>query len=239
MEIVKFNKNEMLIQKFNGEFYFAVKDVCLNLGLTNTTQSLKGIPERCIKSLVCELTLNEVTSKARKTQKLLFVNESGLYRLTFKSRKQEAILFQDFVFDTLLPTLRNTGSFSLKERSNEWLQKRQEGKGIRTAEMEVVQRFVEYAIIQGASAKGVQMYYSTFTNEVYKALDISKGKRDETSGLQLYQLSILEMTISNSLSKSMDSNIHYKECYKQAKKDFLQVATLAGFKANNKFHKLK
>jgi prophage antirepressor-like protein len=43
-----------------------------------------------------------------------FINEPNLYRVIFRSNKPEARKFQDWVFDTVLPTLRATGGFHTK-----------------------------------------------------------------------------------------------------------------------------
>ena len=48
-------------------------------------------------------------------QDLTIVNESGLYALIFQSRKVEARRFQKWVTSDLLPTLRRTGFYSLRE----------------------------------------------------------------------------------------------------------------------------
>ncbi len=38
-----------------------------------------------------------------------FLTESGVYKLIFKSRKEEAERFQDWVTDEVLPSIRKTG----------------------------------------------------------------------------------------------------------------------------------
>jgi len=236
-EIAVFNKLKVRINYKNQEPYFVAQDICKALFISNPSQALKDLDKDEKHLILSDIISNDSTSKARKTQSLLHVSESGVYSLILKSRKKEAKDFKKWVTKEVLPTIRKTGSYSLSERSENWLQKRQEGKGIRKAETDVINKFIDYAILQGANKKGAQMYYSTFTKEVYKILDVNKGERDNISGLQLYQLSLLEMTISNSLIKSMDSSIHYKEAYKQAKKDFIQVAELAGFKTNKELTK--
>lgn len=40
-----------------------------------------------------------------------FLTESGVYKLIFKSRKQEAEKFQDWVTDEVLPNIRKTGGY--------------------------------------------------------------------------------------------------------------------------------
>ena len=44
-------------------------------------------------------------------QSLLFINEKGLYRAIFNSRKPEALAFQDWVFGEVLPAIRKQGFY--------------------------------------------------------------------------------------------------------------------------------
>ena len=44
-----------------------------------------------------------------------FVSESVLYRCIFKSRKKDAILFQQWIFDEVLPQIRKNGFYQSKE----------------------------------------------------------------------------------------------------------------------------
>ena len=45
------------------------------------------------------------------------INEPGMYKLIFKSRKQEAKEFTRWVTHTLLPSIRKNGSYSIKQRT--------------------------------------------------------------------------------------------------------------------------
>ena len=47
--------------------------------------------------------------------KLNFVSESVLYRCIFKSRKKDAMLFQQWIFDEVLPKIRKNGFYQSKE----------------------------------------------------------------------------------------------------------------------------
>jgi prophage antirepressor-like protein len=47
----------------------------------------------------------------RSTDNLLIINESGLYRLIFRSDKPEALAFQTWVFEEVLPQIRKTGKY--------------------------------------------------------------------------------------------------------------------------------
>ncbi|MBD2771172.1 BRO-N domain-containing protein [Iningainema tapete] len=52
-------------------------------------------------------------------QEMLVVNEPGLYRLIFKSRKPVARRFQRWVYHEVLPAIRKTGSFAIAEPQKE------------------------------------------------------------------------------------------------------------------------
>ncbi len=55
------------------------------------------------------------------TQKLNFINEPNLYRIIFRSNKNEAFNFQNWVFAEVLPTIRKTGSYSARQTAYEEL----------------------------------------------------------------------------------------------------------------------
>lgn len=44
-------------------------------------------------------------------QKMVFINESNLYKCVFQSRKEEAEQFQDWIYDEVLPSIRKTGGY--------------------------------------------------------------------------------------------------------------------------------
>ena len=46
---------------------------------------------------------------------LIFINEPGLYRLIFQSRKPEAEKFKRWIFHEVLPSIRKTGSCNLNQ----------------------------------------------------------------------------------------------------------------------------
>ena len=75
------------------------------LGLSDTSQTLELLPEN--EKGTCTIrTLGGV-------QKALTVNEPGLYRVVFKSRKPAAEAFQYWVVHEVLPSIMRTGAYSV------------------------------------------------------------------------------------------------------------------------------
>lgn len=96
----------------SGSSWWIAKDVCNVLALSDTSKALSTHP-------VDETnTIRDVDSHGREAN-LTAVNEAGLYRLIFKSRKEEAERFRKFIFSEVLPSIRKTGTYSssLNEKS--------------------------------------------------------------------------------------------------------------------------
>ena len=80
----------------NGEWYAILKDICDALGLKTFKVSQRLNPEMLIRVRVdtCDIPSRDVTSRARKTQDMLAVNEIGIYEALFASRRLEARKFR-------------------------------------------------------------------------------------------------------------------------------------------------
>lgn len=112
---LSFENQALDTQVINNELWIAATSLAKMLGFGNPHQAIKTHVEVCdIQKL--EVTSKGVqnldgTSKARKTQKLNFVNESGMYALIFGSTKSEAKRFKHWVTSKVLPQIRKTGSY--------------------------------------------------------------------------------------------------------------------------------
>jgi prophage antirepressor-like protein len=88
----------------NGEPWFVAKDVCEAMGINNHREAIDDFPQN-EKGVISTDTLGG-------RQYLLTVNEPGLYRLVFRSRKREAEKFKNWVFTEVLPQIRRTGAYT-------------------------------------------------------------------------------------------------------------------------------
>jgi prophage antirepressor-like protein len=87
----------------NGDLYFVAADVAKVLGLENNRQALARLKE----NEKADVILND----GRQNRRMATVNEPGLYRLVFSSRKPSAEQFKDFVFHDILPAIRKQGGY--------------------------------------------------------------------------------------------------------------------------------
>jgi prophage antirepressor-like protein len=71
--------------------WFVAKDVCDALALGNPSQTLAGFPETETAIISND---SRSASGVEQKRKMLVVNEPGLYRLIFQSRKPEAERFK-------------------------------------------------------------------------------------------------------------------------------------------------
>ena len=94
-----------------GELLFCLKDVCDSLGL-QVGATAKRLEQQVISSI------NVLTNGG--SQQMYFVTEPDLYRCIFQSRKPTARKFQDWVFNEVLPSLRQNGAYVVaKEEDSE------------------------------------------------------------------------------------------------------------------------
>ena len=87
----------------NGEPWFVAVDICRILDLGDTSKAVSRLKEN-------EKGTNNILTPGG-VQEMLIVNEPGLYRLIFTSRKPNAEKFQDWVYHKVLPSIRKYGYY--------------------------------------------------------------------------------------------------------------------------------
>lgn len=81
----------------DGEPWFVAKDVCDILGLGNVTEALRNMPDDERNTLSNTEGIHEGPGNPN----VNIVNEPGLYRLIFQSRKPEAEKLKRWVYHAL------------------------------------------------------------------------------------------------------------------------------------------
>lgn len=181
-----FKDKEVRIAEYRGELLFCASDVGNILGLSNVYRQIgefkKGVH-----------TVNTLTRGGE--QDLKYITEPNLYRLIFKSRKKEAIGFQEWVFDEVLPSIRKTGKYSIPTKL----------KKLSTDNRNLLTKTWEEC---GITKKH---HFIQLTLQEYKALGFDKGKRkkDMTKG-ELLLLSAMESM--EALKLFNDPKGNYYDC---------------------------
>lgn len=87
--------------------WFAAVDVCMALDVQNVTQAITRLDED-------ERSMFNIGRQGETN----FVNEYGLYSLVLGSRKPEAKAFKRWITHEVIPSIRKTGSYSVKRTEN-------------------------------------------------------------------------------------------------------------------------
>ena len=117
-KLMSFEGKEVEVFELNGQVLFNPKHVAECLGIKNVNDNIRSMNEKQVIKLTNSKIGNTDFRKLHNTGEN-FLTESGVYKLIFKSHKEEAERFQDWVTDEVLPTLRKTGSYTIKKANKE------------------------------------------------------------------------------------------------------------------------
>jgi prophage antirepressor-like protein len=98
------NFGEIRTCQVNNQIMFVGKDVATALGYANTLKAIRDHVDSEDKGV------NEMVTPGG-TQKLIFINESGLYSLILSSKLPQAKAFKRWVTNEVLPQIRQTGGY--------------------------------------------------------------------------------------------------------------------------------
>lgn len=128
INVFNYEANEVRTVEKNGEPWFVLKDVCSVLELSNPT------------IVAQRLDSDERTKFNLGRQGLTTViNESGLYSVILRSDKAQAKPFRKWVTSEVLPSIRKTGGYKIKQEQSDlkaqMLKTREENVKIRKAQL--------------------------------------------------------------------------------------------------------
>jgi len=107
--VVKFMGQEVeTVCDDRNEPWFVAADVCTILGLDDTRAALRPLGD--------DEKLTGLLIRSGQGREVWLVNEPGLYRLVFTSRKPEAEAFKTWVFHVVLPALRKQREVALAQQ---------------------------------------------------------------------------------------------------------------------------
>lgn len=92
-----------------GDILFCLSDICNSLNLTNPSVTKKALENEYGK----DLSISYPLSTPGGEQLFTFIPESHVYFLIFRSTKDEAKKFRNWVTEDVLPSLRKTGNYMI------------------------------------------------------------------------------------------------------------------------------
>lgn len=101
----------------NGKPWFCATDIATSLGYSNPRDA---IATHCkpasvvIRDVGVQTGLKKDGTPAIQMRSIKFISEGNIYRLTAKSELPKAEEFESWIFDDLVPTVINTGNYSLQ-----------------------------------------------------------------------------------------------------------------------------
>ena len=131
----------------SGQPWFVLVDLCEVLEIGNPRQVASRLPSGEKDGV----TISDAIGREQVTT---IVNESAMYRLTFRSRKPAAERFTTEVTSVILPTIRRTGSYGgvSEERVVELI-----GMALRPLVAELIARLAPRTTLAGVVADGLMM----------------------------------------------------------------------------------
>jgi prophage antirepressor-like protein len=108
LSVFDFHNHSVRTTVINDSLWFIANDIATALGYTNSREAIRKHVDSDDKA---DVTIRD-GSQSRKVNAL---NESGMYSLVLRSRKPEAKAFKRWVTFEVLPSIRKTGSYKLKE----------------------------------------------------------------------------------------------------------------------------
>lgn len=122
--IMIFENKQVEVFELNGQVLFNPKHVAYCLGISDVNSAIRNFNNKQVIKLknsdmhskhIQNSNVGNIDFRKLNNAGENFLTESGVYKLIFKSRKEEAERFQDWVTDEVLPTLRKTGTYTMQQ----------------------------------------------------------------------------------------------------------------------------
>ena len=108
LQVFNYKAQEVRTTIIDGEVWFVAKDVCDVLDIKNAREAISVLDED-------ERNTVRISDGNRGNPDMNIISEPGLYALVLRSNKPEAKQFSRWVRHEVLPSIRETGSYSVHE----------------------------------------------------------------------------------------------------------------------------
>ena len=212
-ELMIFEGNNVEVFNWNDKVLFNPRDVgkCLEL----TDSAIRMAISKMNKNQVIKLTNSDVKDidfRKLNNRGENFLTESGVYKLAFKSNKNEAEHFTAWIADAVLPQIRNTGNYISNNTPM-----------ISNKEIQEFKEDVRYIRSQVCIKKKDSMLY---TNMIKEYLGIKTIKEDKYGYNFIKKLFLLKVNSDKfeDVEVNADNLIMLNECCRCYKLPYEQIS---------------
>lgn len=165
LQVFDFKNNKVRTMNDNADIWFNLVDVCKILDIKNPSDTKSRLKKDGVVT-------TEVIDNLGRKQMATFINEPNLYKVIFQSRKEEAEQFQDWVYEDVLPQIRQTGKYEEPKSPMEIMRLQFEALDETNKRVDTMEGDVEYLKKEVPLSTGEYNYISKQVNKaVYEAVD--------------------------------------------------------------------
>lgn len=183
--------------------WFVAADICRSLDLVDVTSALRPLDDDEKMTLTVGRShsgenkiMTPLTERSHSRQRggaqfMNVINEFGIYRLIFSSRKKSAKKFQKWITHDVIPSIRNYGAYLDLQHPE-----------VRKMTYEVHNAFQTAISVFDRLCMEPGYFYDaarSLTKKIQEMVNIEVGGKDRASAEQLIKLVILESAFTNKL----------------------------------------
>ena len=193
----------------NDEPMFCLADICRVLEIKNVSDCKSRLRQKGI------VTTDTLTNGGK--QKMIFIDESNLYKTIFQSRKESAERFTEWVTSEVLPTIRKTGSYNKPMSTAEKIKLLAQGNEELNERVEKVEDKLDSLEndmpLYGCEIEELKNHISR------RAISILDGKNSEA-----YKDASIRGTVYKDIYRQLKREYGYASSYKSLKRKYLADA---------------
>lgn len=209
-----------------GNYYVTREQIGQALEYPHPKQAIDNIHKRHKKRLDrFSVVLKMRTTDGKKYDTVLY-QARGVYEICRHSNQPKADAFYDAIYEVLEGLRLGWLELKLHKGTPLWKEARAASIRTRKAEGDIIQRFVEYARMQGSGH--AERYFTSLSALANRAAGIQD--RNETWAGNLAVLQLAERVIAAALSEGMAEGLHYKAIYKICAERVNNLADLPGIR---------
>lgn len=193
--LVSFNFHDSLIRVItdnNNDYLFCLSDVCKTLKLLNPSKMAQQIKDE----FGCHnFKLAHLTDSLGREQECIMITEPQLYFVMIRSRAKVAREFRQWICNEVLPSIRQTGTYSEKKAisKSSWYVR------------EIAEHFIKYGVADNDLFESV----IDVTNRAFKqgyAIAMSKAEQKENNAEGL--------VLTDEQQKALEHILHYHKMFR-------------------------